>query len=119
MRHRQQGITFIGFLCIAALAGLIVYAGILLTPVYLTYMKVVRTMQSVATEFKDNPDEGGIRRSLDRHWNIEDINVISDRDVEIVKDNGVLKLHVAYEDKVAYLGNVSLLVNFDKSVKLE
>ncbi len=50
------------------------YAGIRLVPVYLNYMKVARTLDATATEFKgDNPDPAAIRRSLDRHWEIEDI----------------------------------------------
>ncbi len=57
MRKHQQGMTFIGLLCILAMAGVVVYAGIRLAPVYLNYMKVARTMEAAATEVKgDNPD---------------------------------------------------------------
>ncbi len=35
MRQHQRGMTFIGLLCILALAGVVVYAGIRLAPVYL------------------------------------------------------------------------------------
>jgi Tfp pilus assembly protein PilE len=44
MQKHQHGMTFIGMLCILALAGVIVYAGVRLTPVYLNYMKIARTM---------------------------------------------------------------------------
>ena len=59
MQRRQQGITFIGLLCILAMAGVIVYAGIRLVPVYLNYMNIVKTLETTASEFKgDNPDPG-------------------------------------------------------------
>lgn len=119
MRQRQQGVTFIGLLVILALVGVLVYAGIRLFPVYLTYMKISRTMQSVATEFKGSTDEGGIRRALERHWSIEDIFDVDVKEIEIKKEDGVVTMHLAYDDKVPYLGNISLVASFEKTVKVE
>ncbi|MHB8478273.1 MAG: DUF4845 domain-containing protein [Steroidobacteraceae bacterium] len=120
MQRRQRGMTFIGLLCILAMAGVIVYAGIRLVPVYLNYMNVVKTMETTASEFKgDNPDPGAIRNSLERHWEITTISTVDYKDVEITKDDdGSVSLHVAYDDSEPYLGNVSLAVHFDKTVKV-
>ena len=49
MQRRQQGMTFIGLLCILAMAGVIVYAGIRLVPVYLNYLNVAKTMETTAS----------------------------------------------------------------------
>jgi hypothetical protein len=112
--------TLIGLLCILALAGSVVYAGIRLTPVYLNYMKVVRSMEAAAAEFKgDAADQASIRRSLDKHWQIEDVDSVDSKDVEISKDDGATVLHVAYDDTVPYIANVSLSVHFDKTVKAQ
>ena len=120
MRQRQQGMTFIGLLCILVLVGIIGYAGIRLVPVYLNYMKLARTMESAATEFKgENAALDGVRKSLDRHWAIEDITAVDQKDIEITKDNGGLQLHVAYDDAVPYIANISLSVHFDKTVKVQ
>ncbi len=121
MRQRQQGMTFIGLLCILAMAGVIVYAGIRLVPVYLNYMNVVHTLQAVAGEAKgDTPDIMAIRHSLERHWEITTISGIDYKDVEITKDEGgAVALHVAYDDSEPYIGNVSLSVHFDKTVKVQ
>ena len=119
MRHRQRGITFIGLLIIMALVAIPVYAGIRLLPVYLNYFKLVRTMESTAVEFKGAGDEGGIRRSLERHWSIEDITAIDFKDIEIRKDDGVVTMHAAYKDEVPYIANVGLAVSFDKTVKVQ
>ncbi len=60
MRQHQQGMTFIGLLCILALAGVVVYAGVRLAPLYLNYMKIARTLEAVATEVKgENPGSAG------------------------------------------------------------
>jgi Domain of unknown function (DUF4845) len=120
MRQPQLGMTFIGMLFILAMAGVIVYAGVRLVPVYLNYMNIVKTLQTTATEFKgDNPDPVAIRNSLSRHWEITTISAVDYKDVEITKDDSGVSLHVAYDDSEPYLGNVSLAVHFDKTVKVQ
>jgi hypothetical protein len=119
MRNHQQGMTFIGLLCVLALAGVVVYAGIRLAPLYLNYMKVARTMEAVATEVKgDNPDPATMRVAIDRHFNIEDPHGVDTKDIEITKDDGGVQMHVAYDDSVPYVANVSLSVHFEKTVKV-
>jgi hypothetical protein len=119
MRNHQQGMTFIGLLCIIALAGVVVYAGIRLAPLYLNYMKVARAMEAVATEVKgDNPDPGEIRGLLDRHFTIDDPTGVDVKDIEITKEDGGVQMHVAYDDAVPYVANVSLSVHFEKTVKV-
>lgn len=120
MRKPQLGMTFIGMLCVLALVGVLVYAGIRLTPVYLNYLKVVKAMDGTATESKgDNPDQAGLRTTLARHWEIDDIGVVDYKDVEITKDDGGTQLHIAYDQSVPYIANVSLSVHFDKTVKVQ
>jgi hypothetical protein len=120
VRQRQLGMTFIGLLCILVLVGAIGYGVVRLVPVYLNYMKLARTMESAATEFKgENADLSGVRKSLDRHWAIEDITAVDQKDIEITKDDSGLQLHVAYDDSVPYIANISLSVHFDKTVKVQ
>jgi len=120
IRRRQRGITFIGLLCLLALVGLIGYAGLRLIPIYLNYMKVSRTLEASAVESRgENPDPGNIRRLLERHWAIEDPTGIDVKDIEIVKDESGVSIHAAYDDAAPYIGNVSLSVHFDKTVKVQ
>jgi Tfp pilus assembly protein PilE len=119
IRQRQRGVTFIGLLFILALVGVIVYAGIRLVPVYLTYMQVAKTMDATAAELKDAPDPGNIRRSLERHWQIEDITAVDFKQIEVTKDDSGVVMHVAYDESVPYIANVSLSVHFEKTVKVQ
>jgi Tfp pilus assembly protein PilE len=119
LRQRQQGMTFIGLLCILAMAGVIVYAGIRLVPVYLNYMNIVKTMEATASEVKDdNPNPEAIRNSLERHWEVTTISAVDYKDVEITKGENGVSLHVAYDDSEPFIANVSLAVHFDKTVKV-
>ena len=120
MRQHQHGMTFLGLLCILAMVGIIGYAGVRLVPVYLNYMKIVRTMESTATEVKgENPNIEAMRTSFDRHWNIEDITVVAPKDIEIVRDDSGVSMHIAYDDIAPFIANVSLAVHFDKTVKVQ
>jgi hypothetical protein len=120
MRQRQQGMTLIGLLCILVLCGIIGYAGVRLVPVYLNYMNIVRVMQATVADAKgDSPDPGALRLALERHWEIEAISAVDYKDIEITKDDSGVSLHVAYDDSVPYIANVSLAVHFDKTVKVQ
>jgi Domain of unknown function (DUF4845) len=119
MQRHQRGMTFIGLLSVLALAGVVVYAGIRLAPLYLNYMKVAKTLDSVAAEVKgDNPDPAAIRNLIDRHFNIDDPTGVTVKDIEITKGEDGVQMHVAYDDTVPYVANVSLSVHFEKTVKV-
>ena len=120
MLKRQQGMTMIGVLFVLALVGVIGYAGMRITPLYLNYMKVARSMEATASEFKgDAVDQAALRRTLEKHWQIEDIDSVAAKDVEITKDEGATTMHVAYDDSAPYIANVSLTVHFDKTSKVQ
>ena len=119
MHRHQRGMTFIGLLCVLALAGVVVYAGIRLAPLYLNYMKVAKAMDAVAGEIKgDNPDPAAIRALIDRHFTIDDPTGVTAKDIEITKAEDGVEMHVAYDDAVPYVANVSLSVHFEKTVKV-
>jgi hypothetical protein len=77
-------------------------------------------MEETGSEVKgENPDPGNIRRILERHWAIEDPSAVDVNDIQITKDDSGLQIHVAYDDTVPYISNVSLSVHFDKTVKVQ
>jgi Domain of unknown function (DUF4845) len=100
--------------------GAWVYAGIRLTPKYLEYMRVAATLEKVRDEFDSNPGttEFMLRKAVERHFDIEMVEVITPADLEITKDGGLFTMRAAYEDTVPLAGNVSFLVSFDKSVEV-
>jgi len=120
MRRRQQGMTFIGLLFVLAMAAALLYAGIRLAPLYLNYMKVVRSLDAVASESKsENPDPAALRTALARQWEIQSLDSPDFKEVEITKEDNGVTLHVAYDDSVPYIGNVSLSVHFERTTKVQ
>jgi len=118
MQHRQHGMTFIGILVLLVVVGSWVYAGIRLVPKYLEYMRVAATLEKVRDEFDNNPGstEFMLRKSVERHFDIEMVEVITAADIEIKKEGSEFTMRAYYDDTVPLAGNVSFLVEFDKSV---
>ena len=120
MQHRQRGMTMLGILVLIVVVGAWVYAGIRMTPKYLEYMRIASTLEKVRDEFDANPGttEFMLRKAVERHFDIEMVNVITSNDLEITKEGGMFTMRAAYEDTVPLAGNVSLLLDFDKSVEV-
>jgi hypothetical protein len=108
----------LGILVVIVVVGAWVYAGIRLAPKYLEYMRVASTLEKVRDEYDSNPGstEFMLRKAIERHFDIEMVEVVTSNDIEIKKEGGEFTMRAAYEDTVPLAGNVSFLVSFDKSV---
>ena len=120
MQKSERGMTLLGILVLVVVVGAWVYSGIRLLPKYLEYMKVAATLEKVRDEFSNNPEstEFMLRKAVERHFNIEMVDVISDKDIEIKRDGQMFIMRAAYTDTVPLVANVSFLVEFDKSVEV-
>ena len=120
MQHRQQGMTFLGILVLVIVVGAWVYAGIRLVPKYLEYMRVAATLEKVRDEYESNPGttEFMLRKAVERHFDIEMVEIITSNDIEIKREGGTFTMRAAYDDTVPLAGNVSFLVEFDKTVEV-
>ena len=118
MRSRQRGATLLGMVVIIAILGFALYAGIRLTPIYLEYMAVARALEQTAKEESGATSPQTLRNALDRRWTIETINSIQPRDIEIKKAGSGFMMRAWYRAEAPFISNVSLVVDFDKSVKV-
>jgi hypothetical protein len=120
MRSRQRGATFLGMVTIIAILGFALYAGIRLTPLYLEYMAVARALQQTAEEHGNGPtNPQSLRNSLDRRWTIEDIHSIQPKEIEIRKEGAGFSMRAWYRAEAPFVGNVSLVADFDKTVTVK
>jgi hypothetical protein len=111
--------TVISFVVLAAMIGLLGFAGLKLTPVYLENMKIRRILSDIKSEMdgqKPGPQE--IRRAIDKRLDIEMVYGLKARDFEVEKSADGLTVAARYERTEPFLGNVSLLVTFDNEVEI-
>lgn len=117
--REQRGATFLGMVVIVAIIGFAVYGGIRLFPLYMEYMAVARALDQTAKEAKgESTTVDQLKVALDRRWTIEDIKSINSTDVEIKRAGKGYTLHTSYRAEAPFFANVSLVVDFDKSVTI-
>ena len=113
--HKQRGLSLIGFLIIAALAGGVLLVGFKSVPAITEYMAIQRVIKQVAEEGNAGASIPAMRRSFSLRAAVDDITTIEERDLEIFKEGNSVVIKVKYAREVPITGIVSLLFNFDAS----
>ena len=120
MRKHQRGITAIGWLILLIPVAIVFYAGIRVSPLYLNYMKVVHSLESVASEVtNDGQSADGLRNAVDKHFQIESVDYPDKKDLKITRVNGTWTIEANYDDQSPLFANIAILITFDKIVKLK
>ena len=116
--RKQGGLTLIGFVLVLAGLIFVVYLGMKIAPTYMDYYSVVRAMDGMqATPGLARKTPMQIRNALyDRLW-VSYMNDITDKNVKITRSNGV-NVRVTYAVREPILGNLDVIMSFDRSVKL-
>lgn len=120
MRARQSGITAIGFILVAGFAVGVLLAVLKLTPIYLEHMKLASILENVQMNFDgQSATVPEIRRAIEKRLDIETVNALKVRDFEISKSKtGGYTVRAVHEGRAEYIGNLSFVVSFDKSVEI-
>jgi hypothetical protein len=116
MRTSQRGITLFGAVILAAFVGTFVYAGIRLTPLYLEYMNIAKAMEALKSDGSSATTPATIRVTLDKHFNVDYIDVLNAKDIEITKEGSAWAVHASYDATTPFIANISFLVHFEKTV---
>jgi hypothetical protein len=120
MRSSQRGITFIGWLILLVPLAILVYAGIRLTPVYLNYVRVARSLSQTAMQYEGggqvNPQD--VRNTLEKRFDIESIEFPTSKDIDVHRQGDKWVMIADYEGVAPLFANVSLVVDFHREVML-
>src|SRR5262245_60220396 len=97
--QRQKGITLIGWLFLLIPVALVVYCAIRLTPVYLNYMKVNKSLNQVATEFKgeQQPNVRAVTIALQNRFDVESLDFPQASQVTFTRQGDKWVLEANYE----------------------
>jgi hypothetical protein len=115
-RRRQKGIGFIGLTFVVIVVGALLLLGFRLLPAYLQFF----TVKSALKEITHNPElkRAGlqeIRSAFDKRAMVNDINVISGKDLEIEKGSDGFTLSANYSQQIPLFQNVSACIDFSAS----
>ncbi|MGB5209805.1 MAG: DUF4845 domain-containing protein [Gammaproteobacteria bacterium] len=119
MYRRQDGITVLGFLILAAFIGLFILAGVKLAPVYLESMDVKAALAQTKTELDGNrPTISEIRKAVQRRFDVDSVRRLTSKDVKITRGGEGFIVDASYEGRVDYIGNLALVLTFDNKVEI-
>jgi hypothetical protein len=119
MRTRQRGVTAIGWLVLLIPFAIVIYAAIRLTPVYLNYMKVSRTLSALTDEYNGGGATlDGIQKSIEKHFEIDEVDYPTIKDISISRNGNGWQVEAAYYDQAPLFAGITLQVQFDKTVTL-
>ncbi|MFO1427179.1 MAG: DUF4845 domain-containing protein [Steroidobacteraceae bacterium] len=120
MHRRQKGVTFLGWLVLLTPLALVGYMAIRATPVYLGYSKVVRALEQVRQEYEST--EGLTREmiagSIQKRFDVDYVDDLTAKDMTITKTGDGWVVESNYEKVVPLFYNISLLLQFEKSVTI-
>ena len=119
MKSRQNsGLTLIGFLIVLVIAMFFIYAGMRVVPMYLEYHALKNAMATLqadpgAKSMTPNQMKERIERSL---WSSYASNNIKRDHMHVSRKTGGIQIRVKYSIKEPFLGNISIVGDFDHSV---
>lgn len=121
MKQSQRGLTLIGFAIVLCVVGFFAYCAMKLIPAYSEYMGVVKSMEQLAKEPGISAQEPGqIKVALNMKLGIQyvDEQTIPPNNIKVTKQGGATSIRVFYDKRVDFIGNIDLLLSFDKTVNL-
>jgi len=116
MRRKQGGITLLGFIIVAGVAGFFVFMGIKLFPMYSEYYSVKSALKSLAAEpGVGNYSPGRIQDLFFRRLNISYAANIRKEHVKIQRLNNGWQMDVQYEVRKPMVANLDAVGRFHAS----
>jgi hypothetical protein len=113
MREKQQGVTVVGMILIAAGIVFVVIIGLKMIPAYVEFASIqnhLRELASAPDTQSGSPSD--IRLAFNRRAQIDDINSVRGQDLDISREGGNVVLSVTYEKRVHLMGNVDACIEF-------
>ena len=116
--RKEGGLTLIGFVLMLIALVFVAYVAMKIVPIYINYYSVVRAMDGMHdTPGYKRKTPTQIRDGLKDRLYVSYMDDLTDKHMKITRSNGV-HLRVAYQVREPILGNLDIIVSFDRSVKL-
>lgn len=120
MKRTQQGMTLIGFILVLAVAGVFIYMGMKLIPMYSEYYAVKQAMESMSKEpGMAESDAAKIKDLFFRRLTTSYSENVKPADLKLVrKDSGWL-MSVDYEVRRPLIANIDVVGRFQAEKELK
>jgi Tfp pilus assembly protein FimT len=108
-RKKQQGISLVGLIFVAAVLGVVGVFGAQIVPSFMEYRAI---KNSIAFAKASGGSVQDMRSSFDKNADVGYIKSIAGRDLMFSRDNGNIEISFAYERKFPIFLNATLLIDY-------
>lgn len=116
--RNQKGMTLIGFIIVLSIALFVSYLGMKIVPIYIDYYGVVKAMDEMASRpgnASRSPEQ--LRSILRDRLYMNYSAALNDREIMFSRGDRFM-MRVKYDRREPILGNLDVIVSFDRSVVL-
>jgi Domain of unknown function (DUF4845) len=118
--HRQQGLSFVGWMAIVAIFGFLILSFFKVFPIYNEYFTIQAVLSGLAEDEKiDVRSKRAIWLSLQKRLAVNEVYSITSENVTIERKDGKTTVTVTYESRRPYISNLYIGGNFSDSVVIE
>jgi Tfp pilus assembly protein PilE len=119
MYRKQRGITLMGFIMVAAVAGFFALIGFKLFPAYSEYYGVVQGMKAVAAiPGSGNMDISELQKALQKRFDVGYVDTVEAKSATLIRDKAGNQLNMNYEYRKPLFYNLDYVAKFDYTVTL-
>jgi Tfp pilus assembly major pilin PilA len=112
--REQRGVTLIGLVVACFVVVFLAIGGLKIAPAYIEYFKVKKAVVGVAqTTSRGTVLE--VRQAFDRRAAVDDIDVITSKNLEVTKEGNELVMSFSYEKRIPLFSNISVVIDFAAS----
>ncbi|KQY51246.1 DUF4845 domain-containing protein [Lysobacter sp. Root494] len=113
MKRKQSGLTFIGFVIVLAVAGLFIYVGMKLVPMYTEFYSLKKALASLANEDGvANKSAGQVEELLFKRLYMSYALNIKHDDVKVERRETSWIVIVDYENRRPLIANLDVVGKF-------
>lgn len=119
-RHRQKGLSTIGWIIVVGIFGLFVVTFFKVFPMYYGNFKLKSALQAMQQDISlDTKSKREIWLSLQKRLFVDEVRSITREHVTMERKDGKTTVTVTYETRDDYVGNLFIGAKFSESVVLD
>ena len=117
-RHREAGITVIGFLILAVVFGVIGFAVIKIVPLYMQRMRVQSVLEDLRTDLGGGGPETAtsIRLAIELKLYAENLEIPRE-EIDIARAGLGWQVRVTHEARASFLADLSFVLDIDEQIE--